>query len=463
MSLRGRLALLTSAAVALAIVVSSGAAWLLIRDAMLDEVDQQLLDRRSDVEAIARLTEDLTDGEAPPGRFLAFLQGDAMSIQLLDADGNVARQITPDGGDLGVDGATEERLESTKDGELQTLSIDGDPYRTMAVTLADGERVMRLFQPLESVQATLSRIAWLLAAVAAAGVVAAGLLGRATARTGLRPVDQLVSATEQVAATKDLGHRVDLGSDPGEEISRLSASINTMLGALEEARTQQRELVENAGHELRTPLATLRNDLGLLLHSEQASGRRLSSDERADLLSDLETEAEALSDLVAEVIDLARGEIEPEPLMETDIDALLERAAARNRRVNPDVSVEVDSPGVHAMVHPAALERAASNLVRNAVQASPDGGRVEVAVFEDGDEILIRVADRGPGISDEDLPRIFDRFYRGAEARERHGSGLGLAIVAQVAELHDGSVAAENRPDGGAVFTLRVRQIPPDS
>jgi two-component system sensor histidine kinase MprB len=118
--------------------------------------------------------------------------------------------------------------------------------------------------------------------------------------------------------------------------------------------------------------------------------------------------------------------------------------------------VEVRGDVPERLVRPVALERAVANLVRNAVQVSDDGDHVEVVLDEADGWMVVQVLDRGPGIAEEDLPRIFDRFYRGASARERSGSGLGLAIVAQVVGLHGGEVAAGNRPSGGAVFTLRV-------
>jgi two-component system, OmpR family, sensor histidine kinase MprB len=167
-------------------------------------------------------------------------------------------------------------------------------------------------------------------------------------------------------------------------------------------------------------------------------------------------EAAVLSGLVAEVLDLARGELEPEPPIETDVTALVERAVARTRRVNPSVMVEVRGNVPERLVRPVALERAVANLVRNAVQVSDDGDHVEVVLDEADGWMVVQVLDRGPGIAEEDLPRIFDRFYRGDSARERQGSGLGLAIVAQPAEQQGGTVTAANRSSGGAVFTLRI-------
>jgi two-component system, OmpR family, sensor histidine kinase MprB len=463
MTLRARLAGLTAVAVALAIVVASVTLWLLIRSSLLAEVDQRLLDAVSNIERITEMTVALPDGETVGGDFRVALQRDPIGVQLLEEDGRVARQLGPADDDLDLALADAEELlfePGAEQPHLRTVTIDGTNYRVMAAPVPDEDLVLRLLQPLDGVETTMTRIAWLLAVVAGGGIAAAGGLGWATARAGLRPVDRLVEAAEQVAATKDLAHRIDVERDRRDEINRLAGSVNAMLAALDEARTQQRELVENAGHELRTPLAILRNDLGLLLRAEQHPERDLDVADRAALLRDLETEAEVLSELVAEVLDLARGELEPEPPVETDLAALVERAITRTRRVNPTVTIEVRGEGRELLVRPLALERAVANLVRNAVQVSDDGGRVEVELRETDGSVVVQVLDRGPGISDEDLPRIFDRFYRGASARERPGSGLGLAIVAQVAALHGGGVDAANRPGGGARFTLRLPAAP---
>lgn len=459
MSLRGRLALLTTGAVALAIVVSSVAAWVLIRASLLDQVDQRLRERRVDVETIAEDTRGLLEEGIAATRVIGLLHSDAMTVQLIGPEGRV-RQLGPEGQRFVFDPGTQALLEAAGEDELVTVALGSTRYRAMSIMLGDGDSLLRVFQPLEGVETTLTRIAWLLAAVAAAGVLSAALLGRATASAGLKPVDQLVAATEAVALTRDLGHRIRLG-DQNDEIARLATSVNAMLSALEAARTQQRELVENAGHELRTPLATLRNDLGLLLRSEQDPDRRLPAAERAALLADLDTEAEGLTELVNEVVNLARGEIELEPLVEDDLGDLVRRAVERSRRIDPAVAVGITAGNTHGRVRPVALERAVANLVRNAVQASHTGGTVEVVLEEREGSAVIEVSDRGPGIPDEEKPRIFDRFYRGAAARKRHGSGLGLAIVSQVTELHHGRVTVRHRPGGGSVFTLEIPLCPP--
>lgn len=456
MTLRARLAVLTSAAVALAVVAASVTAWLLIRSSLLDDIDQRLLSRVPDVEEMAQ-----TAAEVPAGarhRLSLFLGNDPLGVQTITSDGAVEPGLPPGNGpeSLVLDDEVRRMLAGEIDGPLlRNEVVDGEDVRVMTAALERGG-ALRLVQPLQGVHETLTRIAWLLAGVTGAGVALAAALGWTTARTGLRPIDRLVDAAEQVATTKDLAHRIDPPGNDNHEVARLAGSVNAMLAALDDARTQQRQLVEDAGHELRTPLTTLRNDLGVLLRSEQHPDRRLTPSDRAGLLRDLETEAAALSDMVAEIVELARGGTEPEPPLETDLRALVERAVARTRRVAPAVTVAVAGRSFEAVVRPVVLERAVANLVRNAVQVSTPGDTVDVLLDEHRGGPRIRVLDRGPGFSDADLPRIFDRFYRGQAARERHGSGLGLAIVAQAAELHGGSVLAGRRKGGGAVLTLEL-------
>ncbi|NDL58296.1 HAMP domain-containing sensor histidine kinase [Phytoactinopolyspora mesophila] len=465
MTLRTRLVLLASAAVALAVLAASVAAWFLIRGTLMDEVDQRLLERTPSLDRIAdgtvRISEEPAAGEIEEiekveGGPLMLLQGQPIGVQRVAPDGTVLTAAPP--GDLPLDLHPDER--GIVDGEtgdplLWTATVDGASYRVMSAPL-DDESFLRLVHPLEDVENALTRMAWLLVGVAGVGVAIAGGAGWVIVRAGLRPVDRLTEAAEQVAATNDLAHRIDTVGHKRDEVARLARSVNTMLAALDDARTEQRQLVENAGHELRTPLATLRNDIGVLIRAEQHPERELDAKDRADLLRDLDLEAAALSDMVAELVDLARGEVEPEPLLETDLRALVDRAIARTRRIDPRATIDIRGASFEATVRPAMLERAIANLLRNAVQVSDDAGLVEVNLAECDGWATVRVLDRGPGIAEHDLPRLFERFYRGDSARGRHGSGLGLAIVAQAAEQHGGSADAANRDGGGAVFTLRI-------
>src|SRR5205823_11783341 len=159
-----------------------------------------------------------------------------------------------------------------------------------------------------------------------------------------------------------------------------------------------------------------------------------------------------MTSLIAELIELARAEQHPEEAEDVRLDLLAQTAVERARRNRPNVTFTTDFE--ESMVHgaPSTIERAVANLLDNAAKWSPPGGEVAVAVH-DGE---VTVRDHGPGIADEDLPYVFDRFYRASSARGMPGSGLGLAIVKQVADAHGGTVAAEPAPGGGTLMRLRL-------
>jgi two-component system sensor histidine kinase MprB len=284
----------------------------------------------------------------------------------------------------------------------------------------------------------------LLILISLGGIAVAAALGLLVSRAALAPVRRLRHATERVRATGDLSERIDARGD--DELSRLAAGFNSMLAALEESNRAQRQLVADASHELRTPLTSLRTNIEVL-----ASERALPPGERERLLRDVVEQLGEMTTLIAELIELARGEEHPAEAEDVRLDLLTADAVERTRRNRPGVTFrsELEESVVHAV--PATLERAVGNLLDNAAKWSPPGGEVEVAVH--GDEVTVR--DHGPGIDEADLPYVFDRFYRAAGARGMPGSGLGLAIVRQVAEAHGGEVVAE-RPDGGGTL-MRLR------
>jgi two-component system sensor histidine kinase MprB len=220
-----------------------------------------------------------------------------------------------------------------------------------------------------------------------------------------------------------------------------------MLGALQESSRAQRQLVADASHELRTPLTSLRTNIEVL-----ASERKLPTGERERLLTDVVDQLSEMTTLISELIDLARGEQQLSEPEEVRLDLVAADAVERARRNRPAVTFTTDLKESMVQGVPATIERAVANLLDNAAKWSPPGGDIEVAV-RDGE---VSVRDHGPGIDDEDLPYVFDRFYRSPSARGRPGSGLGLAIVRQVAIAHGGEVVAEPADGGGTRMTLRL-------
>src|SRR5262249_35052728 len=280
---------------------------------------------------------------------------------------------------------------------------------------------------------------------AAGGVAIAGGLGLAVAQTALTPVRRLTQATEHVTETQDLSERIEVRGE--DEISRLATSFNTMLAALEESARSQRQLVSDASHELRTPLTSLRTNIEAL-----ARDRNMPDNEREKLLNDVVAQLSEMTALVTELVELARGQTHPQEAEDVRLDLLVGEVLEKARRDYPQVEFVPDLQSYELHGVPNTIARAVSNLLDNAAKWSPPGGKVEITVRNG--QVIVR--DHGPGIDENDLPYVFDRFYRAPAARKLPGSGLGLAIVKQVAEAHGGGVGAERPADGGTLMRFRL-------
>ncbi|GAA4373704.1 HAMP domain-containing sensor histidine kinase [Nocardioides caricicola] len=327
-------------------------------------------------------------------------------------------------------------------------STDGkSEWRVVAVNRGEGE-TMLIAQSLDTQESVLRRLGIVMFLFGTAGVIAAGMAGWAVAQGGLRPVRRLTSAVEEIARTEDLRPIPVEGDD---EIARLATAFNQMLAALEASRERQRQLVADASHELRTPLTSLRTNIELLSQVDSADDA-LPPGAREELLVDVRAQIEELTNLIGDLVELARDEPLTHIVEPVDLADLVDRAAARVRRRALDVTIDVQCDPWFVVGESSTLERAVTNLLDNAAKWSPAGGTVTVRLT-DG---TLTVDDEGPGIAEEDLPHIFDRFYRSQESRAMPGSGLGLAIVRQVAERHAGSIEAGAAPSGGARLVMRL-------
>jgi two-component system sensor histidine kinase MprB len=220
---------------------------------------------------------------------------------------------------------------------------------------------------------------------------------------------------------------------------------------LEDSARAQRQLVSDASHELRTPLTSLRTNIEVLSRHTAPD-----PDEREQLLRDVGDQLVEMSTLVSELVELARGDEHPQEPEDVRLDLIAAEAIERTTRNRPEAfNPELEETLVRGV--PSTIERAVSNLLDNAAKWSPPGGKIDVVVRNG--ELAVR--DRGPGIADEDVPFIYDRFYRAPSARSMPGSGLGLAIVRQVAEAHGGTVSVESPEDGGTRmrFSLPTSQV----
>ncbi len=258
-----------------------------------------------------------------------------------------------------------------------------------------------------------------------------------------------------VSETEDLTQRIKLRS--ADEVGQLAGRFNTMLDRLQTSRAaldrsvkDQRQLVADASHELRTPAISLRTNAELLLENPD-----LDRSDPDQLLTDVVEQSEELTTLVAGLIELARETPQDEHFEQVRLDELIEDAVNRARRDSPQVAFDAYLEPFTAYAIPEQITQAVNNLLDNAARHSPRGEVVQIALSEEG----LRVRDHGPGTEETDLPRVFDRFYRGTSSRGQPGSGLGLAIVQRIIEQHGGTGTASNARDGGAIFTIILPSI----
>jgi two-component system, OmpR family, sensor histidine kinase MprB len=330
-------------------------------------------------------------------------------------------------------------------GQVYTdMHVQGTKLRVLASGI--GQRgALLVALPLKDVQHALNRQLMLLVIIAAAGIALAALLGVLVARTALAPIARFTQQTERIAAHPDRLDRERVDVQGGDELARLAQTFNRTLDALEESVQAQRNLVADASHELRTPIATIRANLQLM-RDEQL----LSPEDRDALRTDIIEELDELTALVGDVVELARGSKLNAAPGEVRVDDIVTAAVDRARRRSPELTIETALEPTLVYGEGDRIARAVANLLDNAAKYGGGAGRVEVAL-RDG---MLTVRDHGPGFNEDDLPFVFDRFHRARDARSKPGSGLGLAIVRQAAEAHGGSVQAANAPGGGAVIRV---------
>lgn len=366
---------------------------------------------------------------------------DVVLYQIIASDGTIA--LSPISGALPVDDSDRAVASGAFVGisEPRDVTIDGQASRMLTVAVNGGAvQIARSARETERALAVIRTRTLLSVALV---IVAAAFLGWLIGRQVTRRLVRLTQAADDVALTGRLD--VEMPVSGSDETGRLGSALNGMLVALARSRDQQQQLVQDAGHELRTPLTSLRTNVAVLRRFEN-----LEPDARHRLVADLDTETRELTALVNELVELATDRRDDEPEQECELRSLCEQAASRvRRRTGREISVVSD--GSLVSCRPAAIDRAVLNLIDNAAKFSADG---EITVeVSDG---RVAVSDHGPGIPAEDLPHIFDRFYRSVSSRSQPGSGLGLAIVRDIVESHGGTVFANSGDvDGSTVgFTL---------
>jgi two-component system, OmpR family, sensor histidine kinase MprB len=383
----------------------------------------------------------------PPPRF----GGAEGFVQFVTPAGRAIRPLG-EAGELPVSDEAKDIARAGAGESLTDTRVD-DTHLRVLTRGVPGRGAGQVARPLTEVDNVLQRVVVALVIMVVLGVAIAAALGAWVARIALRPIGRFTSRTEALTANPDLSQRMDV--EGNDELARLARSFNTTLDALERSVEAQRHLVADASHELRTPIASLRANIQTLEDAD-----RLPPEELESLRADIVSELDELTALVADVVELARGskpgDAEDDVRLDLIVGSIAERA---RRRAAGDLTIDVVTEPTVVVGDPERIGRAVSNVLENAVKYSPPGSAIEVRLA--GGELSVR--DHGPGFHEEDLPHVFERFYRSDNARAMPGSGLGLSIVRQAAEAHGGTAEVANAPGGGAIVRVSFGEPLPSS
>src|ERR1700759_5065655 len=444
LSLRWRVMLLAMSMVAMVVVLMAVAVYVVVSRALYDDIDNQLHSR-------ARLLIESGSLAADPGKAIEGTAYSDVNAMLVNP-GRSIYTANQEGQTLPLGEPEKEVVQ----GELLMSLRTANHQRVLALHLTNGSSLL-ISKSLAPTSQVLKRLGTVLLIVGGLGVVVAAMAGGAVARAGLRPVGRLTEAAERVARTDDLRPIPVFGSD---ELARLTEAFNMMLRALAEAREPQTRLVADAGHELKTPLTSLRTNIELLMASSAPGAPPIPEQEMTDLRTDVIAQIEELSTLVGDLVDLTRSaasEVRNEPVdMSEGMDRSLERV--RRRRIDVEFDVEVTPWEVYG--DSAGLSRAVLNLMDNAAKWSPSGAHVGVRLRRlNATHAELVVSDHGPGIPEHERELVFERFYRSTTSRSMPGSGLGPAIVPQVVLQPGGAWRVEEtvpggEPPGTSIFVL---------
>ncbi len=377
-----------------------------------------------------------------------FVRPDA-NTTYLNQDGTTRAALATT--DIPIAAADRTIAQSATGQETRNVTIDDRHYRVLTAPLANGDPsagAVQLSRDTTEANNLLTELRWRLTAITITVIATAAALGWAIARRLAKPLEHLRNAAAAVAETKTFDSQ--LPTDASGEVGEVTTSFNTMLAELDESRRRQHQLVQDANHELRTPLATLSANLELLDRTPP------DSPERASILHEARTELSELTNLTEQLTATASIQYNPSARTTTTLEHIANTAIDQFRATSErQVDTDIRDPATITAA-PDVLTRAVFNLLTNADKHAPSGTPIQVTI----DNATLVVRDHGPGIAADDLPHIFEPFYRAASARTLPGSGLGLALVKQILDDHQATITPTNHPEGGAQFTLQWRQDP---
>lgn len=458
MSLRARLTLGYSAVLAGVLLVFSAALYLLLTYGLVYQLDQTLAQSAETILRTSRVTtqRNLRIITLPSLAFAApnvYIQVWSSNRELIASSGNVSSLSEPlDFADLGI--------QQQRYSEVRIASAHLRVF-TVPITLAGAEAgFLQVGTPLTTVDRIRASLLLMLVLGDTLGIVVAAALGSLIAGRALRPLDTVTETALQITRADDLSRRLALEAPAGSEVGRLILAFNETLERLEDLFYSQRQFLADVSHELRTPLTAIRGNVDLI--------RRMGADEES--LEAIQTEAERLMRLVGDLLLLAQAETGNLPMAHdpVDVDTVLLEVFQQGRVLAQDHLTLAMGDWDQAQVvgDRDRLKQLFLNLVANAVQYTPSGGRVTLSLRLVGEWTHISVTDTGPGIPAEEIPHLFERFYRIDRSRARKprtGAGLGLSIAYWIAHNHGGRIEVASELGKGTTFSVWLPLAPKET
>jgi heavy metal sensor kinase len=449
MSLRLRLTLLYSVLIGVIMLIFGATVFLLVNILIINQVDDRLTAQANDVIGMTRLN--------PNGEL------DRISLPPLDMNTNTYIQIWDRDRRLLTASAALRNLKEPLDsyglvaGEpiFRENTLHGYHLRVLSVPLQMGERTLGTLQvavDLDVVDTTRRNMSTTMLASAAVAVVLAALASWVILGRALSPVEAITETVDQINRADDLSRRIPYRHQADDEIGEMVESFNQTLERLESLFTSQQRFLADVSHELRTPLTVIKGNVDLMRRMKQIDDESLAS---------IDQEAGRLTRLVGGLLMLAQAEsgkltlnLRPVELDSLLVEVFQEMRVLAGTKVHVHLK-EIDQLQVNGDRD--RLKQVLLNLAANAIQYTPQDGDVFISLARAGDQARISVWDTGPGIPPEDLPHIFERFYRAEKSRTRSrtsGFGLGLSITKWIVEHHNGRIEVESKEGKGTTFVI---------
>jgi two-component system, OmpR family, sensor kinase len=380
------------------------------------------------------------------GTYIQIVDPAGIAVVKSDSLGEQVLPVNPALLEKAINGGTD--IQTVRTGDQTQVRIMVSPLH-----LADQTLVLEVAKSLEPVDNALSQFRFALIAAGSVALLLTVILGAILVRRTLKPVENITRTARSIEESSNLKRRVDYKGPP-DEIGQLATTFDHMIDHLDKTFESQKNFIADASHELRTPLTVIKGNLDLLKRNMSVEGRQES-------LTAIESESGRLNKIASDLLLLAEVEAGSEARqgnvsLRSLINEELKRVQLRAQKLNiasgrlDDISIKGDQYRLSQML---------GNLIDNAIKYTPDGGDILISLFRDKDWARLEVTDSGIGIAPENLPHLFDRFYRvdKARSRDRGGTGLGLAIVKTIVEHHGGKVTVISEPGKGSTFTVWLK------